>query len=823
MQAQGFFKTFSLPDKSEWVLDIDSVAGGGTALLCGERVQILDNAGNLVREWPLPYHFSLNYQRIVTGPSSKIYVLAESRLTSDVLPRIYIYAADGSFEKMVEIPMHLSSSTFDLHCSGNNLYLSHVSYPEGKPGRIVIQRLTTDGTVTWRNEIPEGILAYHSIRTDARGGIEAAFISPEGRMLKRVHFNEDGDEEVQEFFGLFMEGEMGMPTVYCKSPDGGYLFAGTEGIFLANADLVLLKVDADGKKEWLKMHDIRQSDQLIGMMYKDGGYYLLSNSGSMQDGWQHNYQQDVVLTRIDLNGAIQWKRAFGSVNGMEAATRLLSKGDDVFMSGYLIPYNEERYKGFLIKTDKNGQIPQTAFPHSLEASGKWKEITLPFETKTQEVVSSCVLPDGGIVALAQIVGNTERSWNACAYRLDADGQQVWRSMLSDFASRARALKATADGGFVAVLEEENWGLIVPNIIKFSGDGNMIWKKTVWGNTLNDLLVLPDGSIMITGYEIMSPGIGSQTILIKLDAQGNQLFRKEFPLWQLWSMGNAMALTSDQRILLAGATQKPFEQEKSFMLMKLDFDGNAAWTKVYPGPEPASSASVVLEKGEHYYIGGYTEPIPTTGRDIWLVKTDRAGTKLWDRRYDIDKMDEMKFMIPRGDTAFCLAGTTGEPVLGSMEQYGFLANVRNDGTMNNKLFYGQAGAQTWITSLIPGANNAVLFTANIMLSYGNSIPMLGKYDPGVVLSSDDTELAKLVMVGPVPAKHAAWLKMDHPYIGNIRITITGINGAVLRQLESRKSGSRLDLALPVQGLPGGVYQVEIRMDKARVIKRLIIQP
>lgn len=821
--AQGFFKTYAQQDRSEWVLDMDSVAGGGSALLCSGRVLILDNAGNILREWPLDGGWEISFQRIVAGPSGKYYVLAEINRNNEMIPQIYIYSANGQFERMVEIPMTLTAGPFDLHFSGDHLYLSYVHYPEKKPRRIVVHRFTQDGTEVWRKEIGEGMLGYYAVRADGTGGIEASYISPHDQMLKLVHFDEDGRETVKEFLKLFTEGEMGIPTAFCRTPDGGYLLAGTESTFVENADLLLIKVGADGNKQWQQRYDIRLSDLLMGMEYNDGGYYLLSNSGSMEEGWQQNYHQDVVLTRIDPNGQLQWKRAFGSVNAMEAGTRLLTSRDHVFVSGYMIPYNEDRYKGFLIKTDKDGQFPQAAFPHPLQAQDKWKEVSLPFETKTQEIVSSCALPDGGIVAVMQIVGNTERTWNACAYRLDANGQQVWRLMLSDFPSRSRALKAAPDGSFVAVLEEEDWGIIVPNIIRFSADGKMIWKKPLWESRLNDLLVLPDGTIMITGFDLLEQGIGFQSVLVKLDAQGNQLVRRTFPLWQLWSMGNTLSLTSDQRVLLGGMTEKPFGQERNFLMMKLDFDGNAAWTKTYTGPEPSSSASFVLEKGDHYYIGGYTEPLPTTNRDIWLVKTDKAGTKVWDQRYDFDKMDEAKFIIPRGDTAFCLAGTTGEPVLGRMERYGFLANVRADGQLNQRQFYGQAGAQTWITGLLPGVNNTVLFTANMMQSYGNATPMLGRFEPGVILSSGDTELAKLIRVGPVPAKGAAWLRMDHPYAGNLRIIITGINGVVLRQLEARKSSGRLDLALPVQGLPGGVYQVEIRMEKARVLKRLIIQP
>lgn len=821
--AQGFFKTYTQQDRSEWLLDLDSVAGGGSALLCSERVLILDNAGNIVREWPLGGGWERSFQRIVTGPSGKFYVLAEINRNNEMLPQIYIYSAEGQFEKMVEIPMIMTSGPYDIHFSGDHLYLSYVAYPEEKPRRIVVHRFTQDGTEVWRKDIGEGMLGYYAVRADGAGGIEASYISPNDQMLKLVHFDEDGRETVKEFVQIFMEVEMGIPTVFCRTPDGGYLLAGTENTFFENADLILIKVGADGSKQWQKQYDIRLSDLLTGLEYHDGGYYLLSNSGSMEEAWQQNYHQDVVLTRIDLNGQLQWKRAFGSVNAMEAGTRLLTNRDHVFVSGYTIPYNEDRYKGFLIKTDKDGQFPQAAFPHQLQTPDKWKDISLPFETRTQEIVSSCALPDGGVVAVAQIVGDTERSWNAFAYRLDANGQQLWRLPLSDFPSRSRALKAAPDGSFVAVLEEEDFDIIVPKVVRFSADGKIMWKRPVWESRLNDLLVLPDGTIMITGFDLLEQGIGFQSLLVKLDAQGNQLVRRTFPLWQLWSLGNSLSLTTDQRVLLGGMTEKPFGQERNFLMMKLDFDGNAVWTKTYTGPEPSSAASFVLEKGDHYYIGGYTEPLPTVNRDIWLVKTDKAGTKVWDQRYDFDKMDEAKFIIPRGDTAFCLAGTTGEPVLGKMERYGFLANVRTDGQLNQRQFYGQAGAQTWITGLMQGLNNTVLFTANMMQSYGNATPVLGRFEPGVVLSSGDTELAKLIRVGPVPAKGVAWLRMDHPYAGTLRITITGINGVVLRQMETRKSASRLDLALPVQGLPGGVYQVEIRMDKARVLKRLIIQP
>lgn len=111
---------------------------------------------------------------------------------------------------------------------------------------------------------------------------------------------------------------------------------------------------------------------------------------------------------------------------------------------------------------------------------------------------------------------------------------------------------------------------------------------------------------------------------------------------------AVAVTPDGGYILAGH----YNAASSLFLIKVDVDGNRLWDKKFPGMNKAAGASVVVAPDGGYVILGFKE-VSNGNRNIYLLKTDAFGNKLWEKTYGGPK-NEQGFdllQMPNGDLAF----------------------------------------------------------------------------------------------------------------------------------------------------------------------------
>jgi hypothetical protein len=91
----------------------------------------------------------------------------------------------------------------------------------------------------------------------------------------------------------------------------------------------------------------------------------------------------------------------------------------------------------------------------------------------------------------------------------------------------------------------------------------------------------------------------------------------------------------------------------------------------------------------------------------------------------------------------------------------------------------------------------------------------------VLFTEEPVLDKTVQLYPVPASDMAYLLIDHPYIGDIRISITGISGVKLFNNKMQKTQQVIRVPLRISGYVNGVYVVEVKIGKTGFLKKLLI--
>lgn len=335
----------------------------------------------------------------------------------------------------------------------------------------------------------------------------------------------------------------------------------------------------------------------------DGGYaiagYTTSYGAGSHDGW---------LVKTDKLGNVQWNRTYGST-GPEQVFCIIQTGD----GGYLLAGGVTSYggvDGWLLKTNASG-------------FSMWEKHYRGSEYK--DVAFDVVSTDDGGYAFA---GYTRGKY-FWLVKTDADGNELWSKSyagLSGSVDSAYSLLQTSDGGFV-VVGTGNGGssLDYTWLIRTNAFGEPEWNKTYSDggfDRASDIIHCSDGGYLIAGTTTISAPDRWQARLIRVDSFGNALWNNTYgEVDDTW--GECVVRTSSGGYALAGSVLPYNADNSDFLLVKVDENGEDQWTRTPGGQNPEHAYCIVQTEDGGYALAGYTKSV-LSSYDFLVIKTDEFG-------------------------------------------------------------------------------------------------------------------------------------------------------------------------------------------------------
>jgi hypothetical protein len=114
-------------------------------------------------------------------------------------------------------------------------------------------------------------------------------------------------------------------------------------------------------------------------------------------------------------------------------------------------------------------------------------------------------------------------------------------------------------------------------------------------------------------------------------------------------------TSDGGYFLSGFTDAPTTNDGALWMVKTDEEGNKQWDTLFDGPafEYTYGKGNCQTSDGGYIMNGVTESYGHGGLDIWLIKTDSSGNKLWDNTFGGEKNEYCWSMCNADNDGFAL--------------------------------------------------------------------------------------------------------------------------------------------------------------------------
>jgi hypothetical protein len=292
--------------------------------------------------------------------------------------------------------------------------------------------------------------------------------------------------------------------------------------------------------------------------------------------------------------------------------------------------------------------------------------------------------------------------DAWALKIDSGFNIIWDYSIGGnrWENHPSPMVVLQNGSFVTVMEstsnisceksENNRGFQAPTglledywICFFDSSGSLLWDKT-YGGTKQDLLPqiiqLPNGNFIVCGSS-ESDSTADKTCnslgdydywVLKLDQNGNKL-------WDLPFGGNdqdnlAFSLINDDNnnFILAGSTISDVSSTISdsckgnfdFWLAKINENGVVVFDKRYGGSDVDLVYHTIKTSNGYMLCGTTNSPqgldVTETSlgsQDVWIIKVDASGNKIWDKRYGGSSYDIGRWIQSTPDGGFIISAST----------------------------------------------------------------------------------------------------------------------------------------------------------------------
>ncbi|MBK9099090.1 MAG: T9SS type A sorting domain-containing protein [bacterium] len=135
------------------------------------------------------------------------------------------------------------------------------------------------------------------------------------------------------------------------------------------------------------------------------------------------------------------------------------------------------------------------------------------------------------------------------------------------------------------------------------------------------------------------------------------------------IGHCVQQTADSGYILTGYTRSYGTiSGRNVWLVKTDKYGNHQWNNTFGGNSDDEGYSVQQTTDGGYIIAGYTESFGAGLNDVFLVKADASGNQVWTKTFGGAQDDEGYSVLQTNDGGFLIGGVTSSYGAGSRDMW-----------------------------------------------------------------------------------------------------------------------------------------------------------
>lgn len=260
------------------------------------------------------------------------------------------------------------------------------------------------------------------------------------------------------------------------------------------------------------------------------------------------------------------------------------------------------------------------------------------------------LSDGGML----IVGTERKNRKTFPMflRTNEFAEPIWYKVVDSEKDQFLFDAAAADGGYILAGCTESFSAkqyCDGWLMKIDESGNELWSKRFAGkfdDAFYRIIPTRDGFV-VSGTVDAKANVFSKGVLLKIDSQGNILWKKTYKNpnghLRIWSV----VANSDGSLISTGTYFHNASSQSDLLIMKLSASGDLKWKKSFSGTDTLNSEegfSIAKSKSSGFVVAGETRvPGSFYQSDGILLKVDDNGKFVWGRKFG-NELEDLFFQI-----------------------------------------------------------------------------------------------------------------------------------------------------------------------------------
>ena len=402
-----------------------------------------------------------------------------------------------------------------------------------------------------------------------------------------------------------------------------------------NSTEIISKVPtAKGKIEKRNCYSTRNGEEWCKVTYTDNGMVI--------KGYSERKYLDIIAQAPNTKPTFE--QTYGGKYD-DVANDIIALKDGYLLVGETQSFGEGDRDTYVIRVDKLGNKV-----FSVAYGGRNTDIAnAVVEMNDAYMVAGTTSSFGNRVQstyLAKIAKNGNLMWQK-AYYSDKDDYYSANDLVK--ISDNNLLLAGTEDHVKFFSSEVNMYL---NAINTNGQRNGI--KRYGGEDperANSIISVSDGYVIAGETDTWGHG-RLDAYVIKIDKDGNRIWHNAFGFDED-ETANQIIATRDGGYIIVGTTDSDYRTQDNIYVVKINANGKREWQSYY-GSREADEGFGIVESRDGYVIAGYTKGTNNYDSDVYILKIDRNGSVIWEKRYGSSKDDRANAII-KAEDGYVVAG------------------------------------------------------------------------------------------------------------------------------------------------------------------------
>ena len=271
--------------------------------------------------------------------------------------------------------------------------------------------------------------------------------------------------------------------------------------------------------------------------------------------------------------------------------------------------------------------------------------------------------DGGYIIAGTTTSYGSGGRDILVIKTNSAGDTTWTRTYGDSNGNeyGYCIRTTNDGGYIVSGSSQNFfsGEEDMYLLKLKANGDTSWTRNYGGNGFEGgyyVQQTSDGGYIMSGQTPAFGAGGFDVYLVKINANGDIAWTKTYGGLD-GEYAHAVQQTTDGGYIITGANGNTFGFGGSdFYLIKTDASGNHVWSKAYGNAGFQEGEAVKQTTDGGYIIAGSSEnTLGPLGPDFCLIKTNSVGDTLWAKLYGGSMIDKCYDVQQTVDGGYIMVG------------------------------------------------------------------------------------------------------------------------------------------------------------------------